>query len=316
MGVKVRGATFLDVGPVEQLHREAEARIIQLPAPVRLWTLVSNTLTAFLPLGQESMILVAEERDNVVGFIQASERSGSGGSPATASMVHTLQVLNLCIEPQHPDEEEIASALIDQLAHQAGERGVHRLVVRVPLDEPLLPTFRMRGFRQFATETVLLTEHAGPGVQTKLAGVRPWSRRDERRLYSLYRRVTPQDVARLEAPTYRDFRALRQEPGQQEVVERLELVAWWRLQRGDGTRPDRLAFLAVTGRAVAEELADHALAAVVGRPAWVNFRDYDRDLIEAFRRRGFSGILDQALLVRDATVTDRAAQRALVPSFG
>lgn len=315
MGVKVRGATFLDVGPLEQLHREAEARVIQLPAPVRLWTLVSNTLTAFLPLGQESMILVAEERGKVVGFIQASERSGSG-APATASKVHTLQVLNLCIEPQHPEEEEIASALIDLLAHHAGERGVHRLVVRVPLDEPLLPTFRMRGFRQFATETVLLTERAGKAGQSSLTGVRPWSRRDERRLYSLYRRVTPAEVARLEAPTYRDFRALRQDPGQQEVVERLELVAWWRLHRGDGTQPDRLAFLAVAGREVAEGLADHALRAVAGRPAWVNFRHYDRDLIDAFRRRDFSAILDQALLVRDATVSDRAAQRALVPSFG
>ena len=315
MGVKVRAATFLDVGPLEQLHHEAEARVIQLPAPVRLWTLVSNTLTAFLPLGQESMILVAEGRGKVVGFIQASERSGSG-SPATATKVHTLQVLNLCIEPQHPDEEEIAAGLIDGLAHQAGERGVHRLVVRVPLDEPLLPTFRMHGFRQFATETVLFAERACPAGEAKPAGVRPWGRRDERRLYSLYRRVTPQDVAQLEAPTYRDFRALRQEPGQQEVVERLELVAWWRLQRGHGTRPDRLAFLAGPGREVAEELADHALGAVAGRPAWVNFRSYERDLIDAFRRRDFSGILDQALLVRDATVTDRAAQRALVPSFG
>ncbi|MBO0708934.1 MAG: GNAT family N-acetyltransferase [Candidatus Dormibacteraeota bacterium] len=315
MALKVRAATFLDVGPVEQLHHEAEARVIQLPAPVRLWTLVSNTFTAFLPLGQESMILVAEDRGKVVGFIQASERSGSG-SPATASKVHTLQVLNLCIKPQHPGEEEIAAALIELLAEQAGERGVHRLVVRVPLDEPLLPTFRMHGFRQFATETVLLTERAQAGGDGKLPGARPWSRRDERRLYSLYRRVTPVDVARLEAPTYRDFRSLRQEPGQQEVVERLELVAWWRLHRGDGTRPDRLAFLAGPGRELAEGLADHALAATAGRPAWVNFRHYDRDLIEAFRRRGFTGILDQALLVRDATVTDRAAQRALVPSFG
>jgi GNAT superfamily N-acetyltransferase len=313
--VKVRAATFLDVGPVEELHREVEARVIQLPAPVRLWTLVSNTLTAFLPLGQESMILVAEDRGKVVGFIQASERSGSG-SPATATTVHTLQVLNLCIKPQHPAEQEIASALIDLLAQQAGERGVHRLVVRVPLDEPLLPTFRMHGFRQFATETVLLSENAQPSGEGKLTGARPWGRRDERRLYSLYRRVTPQDVARLEAPTYRDFRALRQDPGQQEVVERLEIVAWWRLQRGDHTRPDRLAFLAVSGRDLAEELADHALGAIAGRPAWVNFRHYDRDLIEAFRRRGFGSILDQALLVRDTSVSDRVVRRALVPSFG
>lgn len=315
MSVKVRAATFFDVGPLEELHREAEARVIQLPAPVRLWTLVSNTLTAFLPLGQESMILVAEEQGSVVGFIQASERAGSG-SPATTGHVHTLQVLNLCIQPQHPDEEEIASALIDLLAGQAGERGVHRLVVRVPLDEPLLPTFRMHGFRQFATETVLLTEHAEAGSTEKLEGARPWGRRDERRLYSLYRRVTPPEVSRLEAPTYRDFRALRQDPGQQEVVERLELVAWWRLLRGDHAQPDRLSFLARPGRDLADELADHALAAIAGRPAWVNFRHYDRDLIDAFRHRGFTGILDQALLVRDATVSARATQPALVPSFG
>ncbi|MGH7922566.1 MAG: GNAT family N-acetyltransferase [Candidatus Dormibacteraceae bacterium] len=315
MGVTVRSASFRDVGPIEQLHREAEARVIQLPAPVRLWTLVSNTLTAFLPLGQESLIFVAEDGSGVVGFIQASDRAGSG-SLSVASKVHTLQVLNLCIAPHHEDEQAVASALIDLLAEQAGERGVHRLVVRVPLDEPLLPTFRTRGFRQFATETVLLTESAPRGGRHRLTGARPWHGRDERRLFSLYRRVTPSEVARLEAPTYQDFRAMRQEPGQQEVVERLEVVAWWRLQRGDGTRPDTLAFLAAPGRDLAGELVDHTMAAVAGRPAWVNLRHYDRDLIDAFRRRGFSGILDQALLVRDVTVAAPAAQPALVPSFG
>jgi hypothetical protein len=149
-----------------------------------------------------------------------------------------------------------------------------------------------------------------------MPGARAWHGRDERRVYSLYRRITPAEVASLEAPTYGDFRSLRVEPGQQEVVERLELVAWWRQQRGSGTRPDTLSFLAIPGAKLAGELADHALQASAGRAAWVSLRHYDGDLIDALRRRGLTTLLDQALLVRDATVRSRAAEKGLVPSFG
>jgi hypothetical protein len=263
-------------------------------------------------LGQESLLYVAEEGGKVVGFIQASDRSGSLSLPAK---VHTLQVLNLCIGP-HADEEQVATQLIELLAYQAGERGAHRLLVRVPLDDPLLTIFRMHGFRQFATETVLLAEAATPQSAGGLAGARPWHGRDERRIYSLYRRVTPTEVASLEAPTYRDFRALRQGQGQQEVVERLELVAWWQLQRGSGARPDTLSFLAVPGAELAGGLADHSLRATGDRPVWTSLRHYDGALIDALRHRGFETLLDQALLVRDATVTSRAAEKGLVPSFG
>jgi hypothetical protein len=269
-------------------------------------------LTAFLPLTQESLLYVGEDQGRVVGFIQAS-----GQTPALSlpSRVTALQVLNLCVANEAV-EEEVAPPLLEHLVRQAGHKGVHRLFVRIPLDDPMLAIFRMQGFRQFATESVLFAENPRPAAQGELAGVRPYRGRDERRLYSLYRKVTPSEVAQLEAPSYRAWRASRGLPGQQEVVDRIELVAWSRVYRGSQARPHILSFLALHDPELAGELADHVLRGCDEQPAWASLRHYDAPLIDALRRRGFSTLLNQGLLVRDTAVREPAADQALVPSFG
>jgi hypothetical protein len=310
--VRVRSASLRDLGRIEQIHREAEASLSQEPAPARLWSLVSQTLTAFLPLTQESLLYVAEEDGKVVGFVQASGQTPSLTLPAR---IRALQVLNLCVAGES-DEQDAAPPLIEHLVHDAGQKGVHRLFVRVPLDDPLLPLFRMQGFRQFATESVLFAESPQPHSDGEMVGARAYKHHDERRLYSLYRRVTPPAVAQLEAPTYAGFRASRGQGGQQEVVERLELVAWSRVHRGSQARPYILSFMALPEQPLAEELADHVLAGCAGQPAWASLRHYDAAMIDALRGRGFSSLLTQGLLVRDTTVSDPVADQALVPSFG
>src|SRR5438309_3734082 len=208
--MKLRNASLLDFPRIEQIHREAEARFSTAPPPARLWALVSQTLTALLPLSQETMLYVAEDQGRVIGFVQASGRPLTLSLPAKAT---TLQILNLCVA-NGADEREVAPRLIQHLCEQAGRSGVTRLFVRVPLDDPLLPVLRVESFRQYATESVLYAEKPQPRSTAVPFGLRAARGRDARLLYGLYRKVTPLGVAHLEAPSFKDWKALRTEPGQ------------------------------------------------------------------------------------------------------
>ncbi len=310
--MKMRSASLRDLVRVEQIYREAEAGFSAVPPPARLWGLVSHTFAALLPLHQETLIFVAESEGRVIGFVQAS------GQPLTVSLpakVHSLQVLNLCVA-SGVDECDAAPPLIEHLCEQSGSKGVSRLFVRIPLDDPLIDIFRRQGFRQYATESVLFGEALRARSTELPAGLRPCRGRDERLLYHLYRKVTPWGVAHLEAPSFRSWKALRHEPGQQEVVDRVEIVGWCRVQKGSQARPCTLAFMALPEQGLAEELADHAIAAADAQPAWCSLRHYDSQMIDALRGRGFSLLLTQALLVRELTVREPLPEKSLVPSFG
>jgi hypothetical protein len=303
-----------DLVRVEQIYREAEAGFSAVPPPARLWGLFSHTFSALLPLYWETLIYVAEHDGRVIGFVQAT----ASGHPPPVSLpakVTALQVLNLCVA-SGAEELEVAMPLVEHLCEQAGQKGVSRLFVRIPLDDPLIDVFRQQAFRQYATESVLYAEAPEAATTTAPAGLRPSRARDDRLLYHLYRKVTPWGVAHLEAPTFRDWKALRGPAGQQEVIERVEIVGWSRAQKGSQARPHTLSFMALPERGVAEELADHAIVATDGQPAWSSLRHYDSHMIDALRGRGFSLLLTQALLVRDVTVAVPLADKSLVPSFG
>lgn len=71
--MKIRAAGLLDLARIEEMHRTADVRLSEAEPPAaRLWSLLSSTLSALLPLSQETLIYVAEENGKVVGFIQAS----------------------------------------------------------------------------------------------------------------------------------------------------------------------------------------------------------------------------------------------------
>jgi hypothetical protein len=310
--LKLRSASLRDLVRVEQIYREAEAGFSAVPPPARLWGLFSHTFAALLPLYQETLIFVAEDEGRVTGFIQAS------GQPLTVSLpakISSLQVLNLCVA-RDADEPETAPPLIDFLCEQAALKGVTRLFVRIPLDDPLIAIFRTHGFRQYATEAVLYGEAPASHSPDPPRGLRPCRSRDDRLLYHLYRRVTPWGVAHLEAPTYRDWKASRGASGQQEVIDRVEIVGWCRVEKGSQARPSTLSFMALPEPGVAAELADHAIAASDSQPAWCSLRHYDSHMIDALSGRGFSLLLTQALLVREVVVRVPLAEKSLVPSFG
>ena len=314
----------MDLGRIEEMHRSADIRLSEAAPPAaRLWSLLSSTLSALLPLSQETLIYVAEDNSKIVGFIQAS------GQPLGLDLgrAKVLQVLNLQVA-EGSESDEVAPALVEHLCDQAMERGAIRLFVRVPDRDPLLPAFRMRGFRQYATEVVVYADKPETRADRFPDGVRPVKRGDNRMLYQLYRKVTPQGVSQLEAPTYREWRALHggewtgrlvaRGDKQEHVVDRVEIVGWVKAERSSGARPDTLMFMALPEGPLPGELADFSLSLLGGSeaPAWSSLRHYDSHMIDALRGRGFSVLLTQLLLVKELAVRVPVREKGLVPSFG
>ena len=315
--MKVRPAGLLDLSRIEEMHRSSEIKLSEAEPPAaRLWSLLSSTLSALLPLSQESLMYVAEAGGKVVGFIQAS------GQPLSLDLrrARVLQVLNLHVA-DGADSDEVAPALVQHLCNQALERGALRLFVRLPDHDPLLPAFRLKGFRQYATEQVVYSEKPKRRSSQYPDGLRAWKRGDDRKLYQLYRKVTPQGVSQVEAPTYRDWKAMHiAEVGGGSVVDRVETVAWVRMDRGSGARPDTLRFMALPEHPLPAELADYGISLLgdSDAPAWSSLRHYDSPMIDALRGRGFSVLLTQLLLVKELAVRVPKAvrEKGLVPSFG
>lgn len=315
--MKVRTAGLLDLARIEEMHHTSELKVsAAAPPAARLWSLLSSTLSALLPLSQETLMYVAEDHGKVVGFIQAS------GQPLSLDLrrARVLQVLNLQVA-EGVDSDEIAPALVQHLCNQALERGALRLFVRVPDRDALLPAFRLKGFRQYATEQVVYSEKPKRRGDLDPEGVRAWRRGDDRLLYQLYRKVTPQGVSQLEAPTYREWRAMHAtDLTGGHVVDRIELEGWVRVQRGGGTRPNTLQFMALPENPLPAELADFGISLVGDShaPAWSSLRHYDSHMIDALRGRGFNVLLTQLLLVKELAhrVPKPVRDKGLVPSFG
>ena len=323
--MKIRAAGLLDLARIEEMHRSADIRLSEAAPPAaRLWSLLSSTLSALLPLSQETLIYVAEENGKVIGFIQAS------GQPLGLDLrrATVLQVLNLQVA-EETQFEEVATALVEHLSNQALERGALRLFVRLPERDPLLPAFRLRGFRQYATEVVVYADQPAMRSEQHPEGVRPVKRGDSRLLYQLYHKVTPQGVSQLEAPTYREWRALhggewtgrlaaRGSDKDELVVDRVELVGWVKAERSSGARPNTLNFMALPEGSLPGELADFGLSLLGDSeaPTWSSLRHYDAHMIDALRGRGFSVLLTQLLLVKELAVRVPMREKGLVPSFG
>ncbi|HEX6487321.1 MAG TPA: GNAT family N-acetyltransferase [Candidatus Dormibacteraeota bacterium] len=320
--MKVRPASIRDLGPIEDLHRLAGAELSQAPPTTRLWSMLSHSLSSFLPLLQDGLLFVAEEDGEMIGFIQASGRpQGSALSGVT-----TLQVLNLVVAPK-ADLENVGAQLLEHLANHAVGRGIERLFVRLPTDEAVIPVFRRLGFHQYATEHVLFSDAPEASSTAVPFGLRPARGDDLRTLYSLYRKITPLGVAQMEVPNFKEWRRLKSEPilrlgrahTQQFVIDRVELVGWIGVQKASGqSRPHTLSFLALPEAGLPEELADYAVTALGPSPgpAWSSLRHYDSHMIDALRGRGFTTLLNQSLMVKELALRAPLREKALVPSFG
>ncbi len=112
--MKLRAAGLLDLSRIEEMHRSADMSMNGADAPAaRLWSLLSSTLSAFLPLSQETLIYVAEDRGKVVGYVQAS----GGQRGLELSRAKVLQVLNLQVVDGSSDD--VAPALVEHCSGSA-----------------------------------------------------------------------------------------------------------------------------------------------------------------------------------------------------
>lgn len=322
----VRTASFRDLARIEEIQRDGGGELSEVAnrGTVRLWSLVSQTLSNILPaLYSETLLYVMEDEGTVIGFIQASNRPAAIGLAGAT----TLQVLNLCVAPE-VDFDDVGRELVDHLSNQALQRGIHRLFVRLPLEDRLLPLFRKNNFRQYAIEHVMYCDSAAAEAATEPLGLRQERRKDHALVYQLYRKLTPRGIATIEAPNFREWRSLRGEwfghhatrgdSDQQSVVDRTEIVGWLRVQRSSSTRPHTLSFMALPEDHLPEELVSYALGllAAAPGPVWSSLRHYDSHMIEALRARGFETLVTQSLMVKELALRLPVRQKGLVPAFG
>lgn len=335
MSVQVRPAQLRDLGAIESLYR-AQLREAENPplkkqfASSRLWFLLNHAFASILPISSpaDHVYVMEDSRSKQVrGFIQAE---------AATLGPHAWQILNLCLSPEL-DRFQGGTALLDHLFNEGLNRGVTKLVVRVPVDDPVADLFKARGFTAYATEHALLSESVVKRAAPTVAGWRAMRRDDELGLYLLYCATTPKTVAAVEAPSFDDWRRsfgiasrsarLRGRPTQPRyVIERVQVVGWMSLTPGAGGRPHTLGLMAAGQPPdLWPSLVQRALAYVADRqpgPVWCSLRHYDAVGIRLLQAEGFEVIASQSLMVRDlpikvpAKIRVRIKDKRLVPQYG
>lgn len=315
--MNIRPASFRDLARIEHLYAEAgsgDDHAPQLlpdhPVPqatlLRLWYAVSKTVSSLVPFtagATGDTLFVAETREGIVGFIQAQAPPGKSD---------TLQILNLCVAPTasgHFAREQ----LLTHLTNHGMEHGVHRFLVRLPLDDALVGLFLESGFVQLATEQILYSDDV-PATDEATSGgaeraLRPARREDVGAIYLLYLRTTPSHVASLEGASLKAWQSgfsdgLMARMGRDDVhhlvLEDPGVVGWAAIRPASATRPTLLSLMC-DGHdpRLREAVIDGALRELPPGPVSSVLRHYNSELIRSLQRRGFTIYGTQVLLVRD-----------------
>lgn len=129
------------------------------------------------------------------------------------------------------DDTSVALNLLDQLSRGAGEAGVEKIFLRLAADSELLTIARSGGFIPYVTETLwtLRREDQATGTRPVPSALplRPRQKADLYPLYQLYNAAVPEKVRRVEAPTFREWRASREAKGKRRQRE-------WVMEQADG----------------------------------------------------------------------------------
>jgi hypothetical protein len=312
--VNVRPASFRDLARIEQLYSEAGSAD-ELPAqllpdhPVpqatllRLWYAVSKTVSSLVPFtagaSGDTLFVAETPREGIVGFIQAQAPTGRSD---------TLQILNLCVTGTatgHFAREQ----LLTHLTNHGLEHGVHRFLVRLPLDDALVGLFLERGFVQFATEQILYCDDVPAPGTAEGARLRPARREDVGAIYLLYLRTTPSHVASLEGSSLKSWQSgfadgtmarMGRDDSRHYVAEDPGVVGWAAIRPASATRPTLLSLMCDGHHPrLREAVVDGALRELPPGPVSSVLRHYDSELIRSLQRRGFAIYGTQVLLVRD-----------------
>jgi hypothetical protein len=336
--MQVRTAQVTDWARIEHLYNEgvALAPVGNGNAhPIRLWQMVTRTLSSLLPLATPSeMLYVLEDDGRVEGFIQGEILTPGGTRVGRGP--EAVRVLNLALAPDRGAAG--GGLLIDHLCNQALARGVARIYVRVPEGQAVSESFKAQGFQRYAQDRVLYREDLeGVASPEAPAGLRPARRQDRMGLFTLYLASTPRAVSQLEAPDLPQWRALYEtewldrfgrRPAASLVVDRGEVVAWLGVEPGPAGRPHTLAFAVRAGAADGGDLHAALLGEAVRRlesqpgAVWANLRNYDTLGARVLQEAGFTALAGQDLLVREMRARlperSRAAkkEKVLAPVFG
>lgn len=342
--MNIRSAQVTDWGRIDEIYSDGLKLSLQgdgATHPVRLWQIVSRTLSSLLPLSTPSEMLYVLEDDEgrVAGFIQAEVLGGSDSRVPATRRRHpdAIRVLNLSLAPEFSGAG--GGALIDHLCSEAVEMGVARIYVRIPEGHAVLESFKAHGFTPYARDRVFYRDDDGhPPAGKAPAGLRPATRKDALGLFALYLAGTPRPVSQAEAPDYQQWRALNEgewlhrfgRRGNRSVVVEgsNEVLAWMGVEVGSPGRPHTIALLTRQDQrgdgGLEHELLGEALRGLSGQGSavWCNVRNYDTVTTRVLQDTGFAALAGQDLLVREmrsrvaAAVRKPRKEKAFAPVFG
>ena len=336
--MEIRSAQVTDLARIDQIYTEGLQMALRgdgATHPIRLWQMVTRTLSSLLPLSTPSeMLYVLEDDGKVMGFIQGESLS-STENPVARGAVEAIRVLNLSLSPELSGTA--GGALIDHLCGEALARGIGRIYVRIPDGHPVSESFKAHGFTRYASDRVFYRPQpedapAPPAVP----GLRRATRKDPFGLFTLYLAATPKAVSQVEAPDFDQWRAVHisdwpqrfgRRAGRSFVVERGgEVMGWLGVEPGPPGRPNTISMMARGDFSPKGELQQLLLAQAMhdlaGHPGavWCNVRNYDTVTTRVLQDAGFELLAGQDLLVREMRVKVAARQRkkdkALAPVFG
>ncbi|MFN2464483.1 MAG: hypothetical protein ABR573_11360 [Candidatus Dormibacteria bacterium] len=342
--MNIRSAQVTDWGRIDQIYADGLQLSLQgegATHPVRLWQIVSRTLSSLLPLSTPSEMLYVSEDDegNVNGFIQAEILGGTDSRVPgpRRRQPDAIRVLNLSLVPELSGAG--GGALIDHLCSEAMGMGVARIYVRIPEGHAVGESFKAHGFVPYARDRVFYRGDTSPDSELDPPeGLRAATRKDGLALFTLYLAATPRAVSQVEAPDYRQWRALNEvewlhrfgrRGNRSLVLERNgEVVAWLGVEVGSPGRPHTVATMTRLDQqgdgTMEQALLAEALRGLSGHAsgAWCNVRSYDTLTTRMLQDAGFEALAGQDLLVREMRSRVAAAARAskkdkaFAPVFG
>ncbi len=218
------------------------------------------------------------------------------------------------------DTATIWYRLLLHLCIAAGEKGVQRLLARLPAESLAEDVFRQAGFAVYTHEQVFAL--SAPNTTSSLnSDLRPLQRQDGWDVQRLYYKLTPRLVLQVEAsdeprahveplemllPNAEQGYALYDRNGEMAACACLAITrcgSWLRMI----VHPDAQASTA--------EMLSHASAVVSERGAWPLYfavREYQGGMRALLGERGFEPLENYALMVKHTTVRVKKPARNLV----
>ncbi|MBF6614429.1 MAG: hypothetical protein IVW55_15035 [Chloroflexi bacterium] len=326
MAHKVRSARLTDLLGLALNSRRQ--RVLRLNPP---YTLIDGERalggllkSSFSIAPQTSCTYLCVDRKSVLGYVQAQRKSNKADEWLIAALGTIERAPDCCWE-----------VLLEEVCRAAGERGVTRISVKVPRDDPRLELFRRLGFTNYTTEYIwgnlFFTPTSAHIDKPSGKPMRRQTNQDAWNVMQLYSSVTPLAVQAAEGLTSRSWHVGNiPQPFffSPQVTEKSYL---WPDENGDNTalggyvklltgprghwitlifRPD------LANRSLCPAAIDYVLwkaAHRINKPVYCGVREYQTELEGLLETKGFHLLSEQALLVKYLAEPVKAHQPALAP---